>query len=201
MSSEASVHEHGTSVSSVPIPDTRATSHPDAIRESARDSVIGDEQQGHVPHDEVSDAGSPRASESQSEQSPATRWWKRHAAPRSSEHGSALSAESKPVKLRFSTGEVATVTGPALIGRRPLAQPGESIEHLIPVVDPQRTVSKTHLEVGQHEGELWVCDRFSVNGTVITDAEGIIRTLEPGRRYLVRSGATVAFGEQSFMID
>jgi len=93
------------------------------------------------------------------------------------------------------------VFGSALIGRRPLGQPAENIEHLITIADPQRTVSKTHLEVGQHEGELWVRDRFSVNGTVITDAEGIIRTLEPGRRYLVRPGATVVFGEQSFTVD
>ncbi len=201
IASEPPVHEHGVPVTSVRLPDTRATSHPDAIPEAAPDSAGGDEQPGHIPSDGASDAGSARASESRSDQSPSTRWWKRRAATRGSDGGSARSAESKPVRLRFSTGEVATVTGPALIGRRPLAQVGESIEHLIAVVDPQRTVSKTHLEVGQHEGELWVCDRFSVNGTVITDAEGIIRTLEPGRRYLVRSGATVVFGEQSLTID
>ncbi|MGO7983388.1 hypothetical protein ACC691_36670, partial [Rhizobium johnstonii] len=63
--------------------------------------------------------------------------------------------------LRFSTGEVATVRGSGLVGRRPMPQPAESFEQLVYIDDRGLSVSKTHLEFGQHEGSLWIADRFS----------------------------------------
>lgn len=98
--------------------------------------------------------------------------------------------------VRFSTGETAAVSGSGLIGRNPVAQPGEKITTLIPVTDEERSVSKTHLEVGVSEGRLWVSDRFSANGSMRVEPGGFQRRLEPGRRYLVESGTRILIGEK-----
>ncbi|MFF2370200.1 hypothetical protein [Agromyces sp. NPDC058110] len=101
--------------------------------------------------------------------------------------------------LRFATGDVRVVFGTGLIGRRPLPQPSEAFDHLVHVDDPGRSVSKTHLEFGTHDGMLWVADRFSANGTVIRRADDVVRC-EPGRRYLVGTGSVVELAEQSFTV-
>lgn len=103
-------------------------------------------------------------------------------------------------ELRFTTGEVVTVSGNGLVGRRPIPQPGERFAHLVQVVDRGLSVSKTHLEFGEHDGELWVADRFSSNGTVVRrPGEGGVRC-EPGRRVLVPRGSRVEIGEQAFTV-
>ncbi len=193
-------------VASGPVPDPLSATSAPVSRESTSNCVLsegntGDRDGGCDAHSTPRPEWDLRADPSQSERSHKTGWWNRREASRDSAHNRALPPDSRPIRLQFSTGDESTLTGTALIGRRPLAQPGEIVDHVITIVDPARTVSKTHLEVGRHDGDLWVCDRFSVNGTVITDAEGITRSLEPGRRYLARRGATVVFGEQSFTID
>ncbi|WP_438855225.1 FHA domain-containing protein [Agromyces sp. M3QZ16-3] len=124
---------------------------------------------------------------------------------------SGASADSPPARetapepsaryvLTFTTGEVVTVGGSGLVGRRPLAEPGETFDHLVQIVDRGLSVSKTHLEFGEHEGELWVADRFSANGTVVRrPGEGGVRC-EPGRRVLVPRGSRVEIGEQAFVV-
>lgn len=103
-------------------------------------------------------------------------------------------------ELRFTTGEVVTVSGSGLVGRRPMPQPGERFAHLVQIVDRGLSVSKTHLEFGEHEGQLWVADRFSSNGTVVRrPGEGGVRC-EPGRRVLVPRGSRVEIGEQAFTV-
>lgn len=102
--------------------------------------------------------------------------------------------------LTFTTGEVVTIQGTGLVGRRPLAEPGESFDHLVQIVDRGLSVSKTHLEFGEHDGDLWVADRFSANGTVVRrPGEGGVRC-EPGRRVLVPRGSRVEIGEQAFVV-
>lgn len=103
-------------------------------------------------------------------------------------------------ELRFTTGEVVTVSGSGLVGRRPMPQPGERFAHLVQIVDRGLSVSKTHIEFGEHEGQLWIADRFSSNGTVVRrpGEEGV--RCEPGRRMLVPRGSRVDIGEQSFTV-
>jgi hypothetical protein len=115
-------------------------------------------------------------------------------------------AESSPAAsvarfvLTFTTGEVVTVQGTGLVGRRPMAEPGESFDHLVQIVAGGLSVSKTHLEFGAHAGGLWVADRFSANGTVVRrPGEGGVRC-EPGRRILVPRGSRVEIGEQAFTV-
>ncbi|MDJ0376544.1 FHA domain-containing protein [Cryobacterium sp. PH31-L1] len=103
--------------------------------------------------------------------------------------------------LTFSTGQRVTVQGSGLIGRKPLAQPDEIFDELIRVADADRSLSKTHLEFGQHDGEFWVSDRVSGNGTVIRRPGETAEALEPGRRYVLPRGTRVEIADNSFNID
>jgi predicted component of type VI protein secretion system len=102
--------------------------------------------------------------------------------------------------LQFSTGESVAVTGTGLIGRSPVAEPGEYFDHAVTIADPGKSVSKTHLEFGQSDGSFWILDRFSGNGTVLREPGGEPRYCEPGRRYLVPRGGRVEVGDQFFIV-
>jgi len=111
------------------------------------------------------------------------------------------SSTSAPLfELQFSTGERATVGGTGLVGRRPLPQPSEVFDHLIQISDTGRSVSKSHLEFGQQDGELWVSDRFSGNGTIIRRPGEAALRCEPGRRYRVPRGTRVDIADQFFVL-
>lgn len=103
-----------------------------------------------------------------------------------------------PYVLSFSTGERIVVVGAGLLGRRPFAQPNERFDQLVSIADHQRSVSKTHLEFGVENGQLWVCDRYSANGTVIIPPAGGPHRCEPGRRYRVPRGGRVEIGDHWF---
>jgi pSer/pThr/pTyr-binding forkhead associated (FHA) protein len=103
--------------------------------------------------------------------------------------------------LQFSTGESYTVVGSGLAGRNPRPEPGEVVDHLVTIVDPGRSVSKTHLEFGQTDGVFWVVDRFSGNGTVIHGEAGERRACAPGRRYPIARGTRVDLGEQFLIVS
>ncbi len=102
--------------------------------------------------------------------------------------------------LLFSNGDSITVSSGGLLGRNPVAATGDTGDHLIIVTDPDRTVSKTHLEFGIEAGSFWVCDRFSGNGTTVHEVGRPARRLVPGRRYRVERGTLVGIGEQSFTV-
>ncbi|MBX3098136.1 MAG: FHA domain-containing protein [Salinibacterium sp.] len=103
--------------------------------------------------------------------------------------------------LQFSTGESVSVSGSGLIGRNPVAEPGEYVDTLIAIVDPGRSVSKTHLEFGQDGPYFWVSDRYSGNGTVVREPDRDPRRCEAGKRYRVTRGARVEVGEQFFIVS
>lgn len=102
--------------------------------------------------------------------------------------------------LQFSHGDAISVTSGGLLGRNPVAANAEAGEHLIIVTDPDRTVSKTHLEFGIEAGSFWICDRFSGNGTTVHEPGRPARRLVPGRRYRIERGTVIGIGEQSFSV-
>lgn len=103
--------------------------------------------------------------------------------------------------LQFSTGESYTVLGSGIIGRNPMPEPGEAIDHIVTIVDPGRSVSKSHLEFGQDNGVFWVSDRHSGNGSVIREPGSEPRYCEPGRRYRVVRGTRIDIGEQFVVVS
>jgi predicted component of type VI protein secretion system len=93
------------------------------------------------------------------------------------------------------------VFGTGLVGRNPVLEPGEFVDQLIAIVDPGKSVSKTHLEFGQDEGRFWVSDRFSANGTIVRQPDTAPQRLEPGRRQQVVRGTRIDIGEQFFVVS
>jgi hypothetical protein len=102
--------------------------------------------------------------------------------------------------LRFDTGEELDVEGDGLVGRSPAAEPG--IVHVVPIDDPERSISRVHLAFGPEPGgrRLWVVDRGSTNGTVLVGPDGAQVALPPGTRAVVESGWTVRFGRRSVLV-
>lgn len=103
--------------------------------------------------------------------------------------------------LQFSTGESYTVLGSGIIGRNPSPEPGEAVDHIVTIVDPGRSVSKSHLEFGQDNGVFWVSDRHSGNGSIIREPGSEPRYCEPGRRYRVVRGTRIDIGEQFVVVS
>lgn len=106
-------------------------------------------------------------------------------------------AESRgpAVTVELTDGQRIAVTGTALVGRDPSPRPGEEADQLIRVADPGRSVSKTHLRIGVDRGNLWVTDRDSTNGTVVTLADGQQILCGAEQQVRLPAGATVAFGD------
>ena len=103
--------------------------------------------------------------------------------------------------LQFSTGESVTVFGTGLVGRNPRAEPGEVFDTTVGVIDPTRSVSKTHLEFGQTGGRFWVNDRFSGNGSIVREPDAAPTRCTPGRRQLVARGSRIDIGDQFFVVS
>lgn len=103
--------------------------------------------------------------------------------------------------LQFSTGESVTVTGSGIIGRNPSVEPGEFVDHLVTVVDYDKSVSKSHVDFGQDDGSFWVSDRFSANGTTVREPDREARRCEPGKRFHVVRGTRIDMGDQFFVVS
>ena len=103
--------------------------------------------------------------------------------------------------LQFSTGESHAVFGSGLIGRNPVAEPGEYFDTRIAISDPGKSVSKTHLEFGQSDGQFWILDRFSANGTIVRQPGATATRCDGGKRYIVPRGARIDLGEQFLVVS
>jgi len=102
--------------------------------------------------------------------------------------------------LRFSTGEEFSVNGAGLVGRRPVPAEGELFEHVLRIHDPGRSVSKTHLEFHVAHGVLWVLDRASANGSLLTRPGQDPLECEPGHAYEAPRGTRVDLGDQHMIV-
>ncbi len=102
------------------------------------------------------------------------------------------SVERATALVELSDGRRLTVERTALVGRNPAAA---SPVQLIRVVDPTRSVSKTHLQIGVEPGGVWVADRGSTNGTVVTLPDGAQIVCQVDHQVRLRVGATVVFGD------
>jgi pSer/pThr/pTyr-binding forkhead associated (FHA) protein len=108
---------------------------------------------------------------------------------------------SRPhVALRFDTGTVVRATELMLVGRDPSPAADEAAAVLVPLPDPDRSVSKTHLTVGVEGDRLWIVDRGSTNGTVVVHQDGVERIVAPGERVDVPFGASVRMGRRDFTV-
>ena len=104
------------------------------------------------------------------------------------------------VTIELSDGQRARFTGTALVGRNPEPRAGETAVRLIQVPDPGRSVSKTHLAIGVDRHGVWVKDRASTNGTVVTLPDGQQILCAPDQQVRLPRGASVAFGDYGLAV-
>lgn len=97
--------------------------------------------------------------------------------------------------VMLATGESVVMSRSALVGRMPLPGEDEDFEHLIVVHDPGRSVSKTHLELGVDQGQLWMKDRGSGNGSIVREPGVVPRRAQPGTRYDIVRGTRIDMGD------
>jgi hypothetical protein len=107
-------------------------------------------------------------------------------------HAEPVPVDPRAVALELSDGRTVAVDGVVLVGRNPV---GTGTEQLVRVVDPGRSVSKTHLQLGVDDHGLWVADRGSTNGTLVTLADGQQIVCGVDQRVRVPLGSTVSFGD------
>ena len=103
--------------------------------------------------------------------------------------------------ITLGTGESVILTQSALVGRMPQPAEGEQFEHLIVIADPGRSVSKTHLELGITNGQLWIADRNSGNGSIVREPGVVPRRAQPGTRYEIVRGTRIDLGDQHLTIS
>ena len=101
------------------------------------------------------------------------------------------------VDVQMSDGRRLTLQGTVLVGRNPTAEGGA---HVVLVDDPGRSVSKTHLQVEVTSDGVWVTDRGSTNGTVVTLPDGGQVVCGAGQRVRLRAGSTVTLGEHALLL-
>lgn len=104
------------------------------------------------------------------------------------------------LRIRLDDGRDIELDRTVLVGRNPSGHPGEDSVQLIPVADPGRSISKTHLHLLAGNGGVWVTDRNSTNGSAVTTPDGIRTALAAGEPTHVRPGSTVHFGDRSFYL-
>jgi uncharacterized RDD family membrane protein YckC len=106
-------------------------------------------------------------------------------------------AAASGLRVTLDDGRGLTVERVALVGRNPTPAPAVQV---VRVVDPGRSVSKTHLQLEVDATGAWVVDRGSTNGTVVTLPDGgqvVCRVDHPVR---LREGVVVAFGDRSLRV-
>jgi hypothetical protein len=89
----------------------------------------------------------------------------------------------------------------SLIGRDPELAPDDPDGELVPMEDPEMSVSKTHAAFGVSGGRLWFLDRYSTNGTAMVPPGAGRVALEPGVRTTIPSGAEIWIGRRSLRVE
>ena len=97
--------------------------------------------------------------------------------------------------IRFGNGRQHVILGTIVVGRAPVAEPGDEYPILIPVDGADGQMSKTHLAVGVLDDQsIWVEDRNSTNGVIVEEPGETPRALPTSERVAVASGTEIRFG-------
>lgn len=110
--------------------------------------------------------------------------------------------ESWVPSFRIGDGKPHPVTGPVLIGRRPLApripDPRSAVPELVAVASPRAVVSGTHLELRLEGARLVATDLRSTNGTIVRSASGS-RRMRAGESIVVAPGTRLDLGDDTII--
>jgi hypothetical protein len=97
--------------------------------------------------------------------------------------------------LDLPDGSVEVIVGSVIVGRAASPLQGRPGARLLSVDDPTRSVSKNHALFTDENGVLLVEDLGSMNGIVVTRADGHETELSPGIRLRLDHGSTVELGD------
>ncbi len=111
-----------------------------------------------------------------------------------------LSTRGRTATLVWDTGRSVLITGHVLVGREPVADPGESIDQALAVDIDSRGVSKTHLALDVTTGGIAVTDRHSTNGVRLVRSDGTDFRIQSGQPVALRDGDRIEFGGRSLTV-
>lgn len=98
-------------------------------------------------------------------------------------------------QAELDDGRKVAVRGLVLVGRNPQPAPGEEDAQLVKLADTSRTVSKTHVALGVDDAGLFVVDRGSTNGTVVTTQDRASAACPPHTAVSVEEGSVISVGD------
>lgn len=103
-------------------------------------------------------------------------------------------------QILLDDGRTLPLGAGVLLGRNPVAEPGDEAYGLIAIDDPTRTISKTHLVIGVDAAGPWMCDRESTNGSGHWLPNGDFVEAPAGQRVPLFDGALVGFGDLRLLV-
>lgn len=104
-------------------------------------------------------------------------------------------------RVTFDTGVNYPFGGSIVLGRNPVAPASCPTASPVPVDDPDRTVSKTHVVLTATREGVLVEDLHSTGGTVVVRADGQETPVTPGSPIVAAPGDTVRYGQRSVVIN
>lgn len=100
------------------------------------------------------------------------------------------------VLLRFDSGSEHVLVGAVVVGRDPVADAAHPEATGLPLTDPDRSISKTHLALTSQDGGVWVEDLHSTNGTQVESPTGVLTPVLPDDGVLATNGSVIHFGDR-----
>lgn len=104
-------------------------------------------------------------------------------------------------RVTFDTGVNYPFGGSIVLGRNPVAPASCPTASPVPVDDPDRTVSKTHVVLTATREGVLVEDLHSTGGTVVVRADGQETPVTPGSPIVAAPGDTIRYGQRSVVIN
>jgi hypothetical protein len=93
------------------------------------------------------------------------------------------------------------VDGALFIGRNPTRTAERQDAELLPLIDPAKSLSKTHALLEVEDGVLWVHDLDSTNGVFIVPQSGDMVEVEPGTRAVVPTDSDLELGNYVIHVE
>ena len=110
-------------------------------------------------------------------------------------------AHLSTLRIVLDGGRSRAVDGLLLIGRDPSVRPGYEGAALVPINDPDFSVSKTHLMLSPGDGVIALRDLNSTNGTSFQVPGGTWTPAAAGVEHLIGAGTIVRFGNRTFEVE
>ena len=98
-------------------------------------------------------------------------------------------------RLVLPNAEPVAIEGAVLLGRHPESLPEYPMAAIVRIVDPNRSVSKSHALLGVDGTGLWVADLGSTNGTFVRTPNGGDARVEPGAPVYAPVGSSIELGQ------